>query len=215
MAELFHPIGIGMLKNMLHHEQKNRLDNMKKYNLERNRKNHNDFLSKIQDTDEVNDHTARIEHHGLHFWTRCFPGERPAGVLRNDRIPVHEYGTYEERDAMETYLLTPSSACVEFDYGIPNPDAMKADVESVQRWVDHLRLAEAALHCNEYVEAERIFRLALAEVARWSAPDPRVAETLLGLASALSAQRKYDESDKLSETARKIKSQFTKKPPKE
>ncbi len=202
MIELFHSTGIEMLKEqLLHHEQKKRLSSMKKYSLERDRKNHNDFLCKVQDADEQHDHLHRVEHHGLHFWTRCFSGEKPSGVIHNDRMPEHEYGTYEERDSMQTFLLTRSTISIEIDHGSTKHPT--TNFESIQRWVDLVRLGQAALRCNDYTEAERMFRSALSEVGK-RATGKQLYETLTGLAQALSGQNKPAESAKLLESAKRI-----------
>ncbi len=202
MIELFHSTGIDMLKEqLLHHEQKKRLSSMKKYSLERDRKNHNDFLCKFQSVDDQDDHLHRVEHHGLHFWTRCFSGEKPSGVIHNDRMPEHEYGTYEERDPMQTLLLIPSTDSIKIAPGSPKHPT--TDSEAMQRWINLMRLGQAALRYREYAEAERMFRSALSEVGK-RATGKQLYETLTALAQALLAQNKPAESAKLLESAKRI-----------
>jgi tetratricopeptide (TPR) repeat protein len=204
MVELFHPIGIENLKEKLFHQtEKNRLKTMKKHTLDRDRESHNDFLSKVHDSEAIKDHAHQIEHHGSLFWNHYYQDERPVGVLRNEGIPAHEYGIFEERSAMETYLITVVSDLISQD-GLPKLDIHQDEVASLRRWIDFLRLAEAAMHKKDFAQAERNFRLALNEAQRWTPQDLKLSETLFGLGNSLSAQGRHDEAKGLYERAKSI-----------
>jgi len=189
MVRLFSCKAIKQLKDeTLRRQEKERLDEMSKHALQREQEAHHDFLSQTHAAEELHSHAHRIESHGVDFWSHYYEGERPFPILRDDLIVPHKYGGSEEQQAVIDHLLTPELA----EATLPTDGVSKIDmlpqILSKQRWLDYMRVGEAALKRKEYLEAEQNFRVALDEAKQGEQADLFMGKAMLKLARTLSAQ---------------------------
>jgi len=192
MAQLSISEAIEALKEKLFHvSEKKRLKEMKLQLEERDNRPHADFLSKVQGIDS--DHRHRVEHHGADFWSYYYSGEQPEAVLGDESIPEHEYGTAEQRLAIESHMLDEKFAACR------QPEELLAgeEIASKKQWVSLVWIAETAAVSGNQKEAERNFRCALEIAENFEECDVRLSRTLTGLAKSLCAQGRHDESDPL------------------
>jgi hypothetical protein len=176
-----------------------RLTEMKKHQVERGSQLHNDFLSKVGETES--DHIHRMEHHGTEFWARYREGESPRGVIQDEPTGEHQYGTFQDQQSVEAHQLRPEFAsCMIPTRERPRLERLNS-IASQRDWLDHIRIAEAALEQKGFSEAEVNFLVALNASKLWSADDLRVTRTLAGLANSLVLQGKHEEVEALNFSA--------------
>ena len=179
---------------------KRRLRDMKKHQVQLENKARNDFLSMAHGKDQ-DDHVHRMEYHGSQFWVRYFDGESPRGVVQNEPLPQHQYGSSLDHEAMQDRMLNPDSkSCIIPTREKPRQDRL-AEIASANEWLDHIRIAEAALAKKEIVESERYFRTALNKCSNCAPDDIKLQRTLIGLAQLLTIQGRYQEAEALLDRA--------------
>lgn len=76
--------------------------------------------------------------------------------------------------------------------------------EAAQPWQDYQESAKSAFGSGDYVEAERLWSLAVAEAEKLGTEDPRRLRSLVDLAKLYHAQCKYPEAEPLLKTALEI-----------
>lgn len=192
MAQLSILEAIEALKEKLFHvSERQRLKEMKVHHEERDSRPHADFLSKVQGNES--EHIHRVEHHGAEFWNYYYSGEQPEAVLGDESIPEHEYGTAEQRLAIESHMLDEKfAACRQTENNV-----VADEITSKSKWASLVWIAETAAVSGNQKEAERNFRSALTIAEEFGESDPRLSRTLTGLAKSLCAQGRHDESDGL------------------
>lgn len=196
MARISINDAIEMLKEKLFHSnEKKRLQDMREHQEEREKAPHGDFLSKVSAQTE-DDHCRKVEHHAAEFWNYYYD-ERPSKVLDNKPIEEHQYGTPQQRIAIENHMLDPK-------FAVDLEEAEEDKVASRTKWTSLIWVAETALAHEQYEEAEKNFRLALLEAEKFSNQDLRLSRTITGLAKSLCAQEKHEESDGLYKRALEI-----------
>ena len=200
MAQLSIKDAIAMLKEKLFRaNEKQKLQEMKIQNQEREQTPHADFLSKVHSSNCDDDHHRRMEHHATEFWNYYYD-ERPSKIIDDKPIEEHQYGTYQQRIAIENHMLDPKFAVELEEEGKVAPEK----VASRTRWTSLIWVAETALEQGHNKEAEHNFRKALSEAENFSNEDLRLSRTLTGLAKSLCAQDKHEESDELYKRALEI-----------
>lgn len=192
MAQLSILEAIEALKEKLFHvSEKKRLKEMKAHSEEREQQPHADFLSKARESDS--EHAHRVEHHGANFWSYYYSGEHPVPVLRDELVEEHQYGTSEQRLAIESHMLDEKFAA----YTASDETAAGEEIAVRKQWVSLVWIAETALANGNLREAEGNFRTALELAEKFGDSDLRLSRTLTGLAKSLCQQGKHEESDPL------------------
>lgn len=164
------------------------LTEMTTHQAQRENEIHNDFLSMVGESES--DHLQRMDHHGSQFWARSYEDESPGGVVQDEPISKHQYGTFQDQQSVQAHQLRPVSiSCMIPTRERPRLDRLEG-IASEQDWLDHIRIAELALEQQDFSEAEDNFRLALNAAKAWSPGDLRLIRTLTGLANSLTLQAK-------------------------
>ncbi len=190
-----------LTNKIFHNAEKHRLTRMRVRTNEREMKTHADFISKVRDSNRLQEHTHRIEHHGANFWKFYFPGEQPSAVLQDDPIGGHVYGTMAEQARLQDHMLVPDGE--QAMDGVP-PQLFREQTVSENRWLASMEIAETAIARAEYQQAEKSYAAALNETRRWTNADPRTVKTLRGLSRAVEAQGRPREATLLREMALKM-----------
>ena len=199
MARMSIKDAIAMLKEKLFRSnEKRKLEEMRVHSEEREQEPHADFMSKVQASHCNTDHHRRMEHHAAEFWNYYYD-ERPSKVIEDKPIEEHQYGTYQQRIAIENHMLDPKFAA-----SVDTDEIDNEKIASRTRWTSLIWVAETALDQEHNEEAEHNFRKALSEAEKFSDEDLRLSRTLTGLAKSLCAQDKHDESDELYKRALEI-----------
>lgn len=187
---------VGQLKERIYHlSEKERLRSLHTHLDERQKETHSDFLDRHQKHD---DHQARVEHHAANFWHYYYPGEPPTAVVQNEPIREHEYWTEEQRRQAQERMIDRRT-------GKPGESSLAMTaVQRQQHWMFDIMIGDMAMDRHNYSEAEKKYKAALRAAENLGIQDADVLATFRKLASALSAQRKYEEFESIFEKTLKL-----------
>lgn len=178
-------------ESLFHVGEMQKLKSLREHNEERAQEAHPDLLSMVKADDSRSKHQHRMEHHGSQFWTYYYQGESPDAVLANKPMQKHNYGTEEQKLAIESHMLDPEFAA----YVPPEKENDSQAWLAKKRWTSYLWVGETALAKTRYEMAETAYRKALAELSNFEASKLEQSRTLSGLARALQGQAKHDEAE--------------------
>src|SRR5579885_1381277 len=191
-------IGSIIRERLFRTAEKKHLRHMRQHNAEKERAAHADFLSKIHDVPQKNEHQHKIEHNGVDFWSYYFGGEEPP---LDNVLPPHMQQHWDETQ-MHIYSHTISP---EFSLLKPKEDGVGDAAETIERrWLQKFTLAKLAQEHNNLAEAEENFRLCLKDCIDFKEPSRKKALSAKGLAEVLQKRGNLNEADQYYTMAARI-----------